>query len=147
MAISTISSPYALTISGSVLQTVYASTTTITSTTSSSYVASNVSATITPKFATSKILAIVSGVTYGNAIGAQCSLKLYRNGSDLGYIMAQVYGNSSTVEGQGNFSVVDSPATTSATTYTVYVGSTNANLNVLFPQTGFGNIVLMEIAA
>jgi hypothetical protein len=132
---------------GNVLQVVYATTPTSTSTTSATYIATASTATITPKFSTSKIYVMVSGACYGAGVGAQTTLKLYRNGSDISGIISQTYGNVSAIESQATFSILDTPATTSATTYTVYLANTTATATVYFPNGTSANMMLMEIAS
>jgi hypothetical protein len=132
---------------GSVLQVVYATTTTATTTTANSYIATALTASIAPKFSTSKIFIIVSGTSYGSATGTQTTLKLYKNGSDISGIMAQIYGGGSTVEAQANFSTMDTPSTTSSTTYTVYMANTTATGTAYFPNGSSATMILMEIAA
>ena len=57
--------------SGGVIQVVQGTTTTNTSTSSTSFVSTNLTASITPKFSTSKIVAIISGAMYENASNNQ----------------------------------------------------------------------------
>ena len=137
---------------GAVLQVVSATDATINSTTSASPSATTVTASITPKFATSKILVLMNVANVYNPITANTStdLFIYRGvtrimtfGSEIGYkagTSAASLQNSSTV-------YLDSPATTSSTTYTLYfarndsAGSTSIN-------SGGGatsSITLMEI--
>jgi len=107
---------------GSVLQVVSASTTTNTSTTSSSFVAvTNLTASITPLFTTSKILILVNMNIYGASVGSEAVATIYRAGSDLtsGNGFADVYAGSSDFISQAPMFYLDSPATTSSTTYAV----------------------------
>jgi len=135
---------------GEVLQVVQGSTATFTSTTSTSYIATNLTASITPKFSTSKILALVSScVTNVNAgVG---NYTIYRNSTNLG-------GGSNSALGNYNasttyyvwtpliMSYLDSPSTTSSTTYTAYM-SAGAGTTAYFAL-GYqlSTIILLEIA-
>jgi hypothetical protein len=110
---------------GSVLQVVQGSYSASFSTTSSSYVSTGASATITPTSSTSKILAQVS-VNIGNQAYNWLYLTLYRGSTNIstvgstnpaGWIMT----NSVDYLTTSNFQILDSPATTSATTYTLYI--------------------------
>jgi hypothetical protein len=110
---------------GSVLQVVQGSYSSPFSTTSSSYVSTGASATITPTSSTSKILAQVS-VNIGNQVYNWLYLTLYRGSTNIstvgstnpaGWIMT----NSVDYLTTSNFQILDSPATTSATTYTLYI--------------------------
>ena len=140
---------------GSVLQVVQGSTSTSVSTSSSSFVTAGLAATITPSSSTSKVLAIVTLVAcYTNAINREITATLYNGatnlaptGSGANKSLAWLYAASSAVGGNLNFEYLDSPATTSATTYTVYIaapGASNVSTSVN-GQTSY--IQLMEIAA
>jgi hypothetical protein len=137
---------------GQVLQVVNAFLNGGVSTTSTSLVATGLTATITPKFSTSKILVMVSHNAPAKALVASTDfgLSLYRNGSSLQRIVSdglntggtsQLYGTSQ------SFTHVDSPATTSATTYATFFQNNGGSSNTINIQTDNGTIVLMEIAA
>jgi len=109
--------------SGSVLQVVTANRSGEAATTSSSFVDTGLSLSITPTSATSKIFVLYTG-SAGNDGTGECYLTLGRNSTNLGN------GNSGFMRiwfnGSGNYhfagmsmSYLDSPATTSATTYKV----------------------------
>ena len=139
--------------SGGVIQVVNASTTTTVNTASTSPIDSNLTATITPKFATSKILVVINqSVGKENATTASTLLNLVRNGSTLGgsfgaYLLytgasTPIYGASCA------FNYLDSPATTSALTYKTQVYCNTASGNALAqPNNSSSSITLMEIAA
>jgi len=115
------------TISGSVIQTVNTTTPTasyIAQTTSTSMVSTGFSVTITPKFSNSKILITVSSNGQTSTSGV-VYYTIYRNSTNLvtgsGICMITSLRNNNGVNGGAvTMSFVDSPATTSATTYTVY---------------------------
>lgn len=92
------------------------------STTSTSYVTTGLSVTITPQATTSKILIMFQGITAG-AANINVPLTIYRNSTNLvtGTAPGDLY--SSQYTGAGTSLIYDSPATTSATTYTVYIRS------------------------
>lgn len=140
--------------SGSVLQVVSATYGNQFSTTSSSLVSTGLTATITPTSATSKILVLVHDpmrMAGGTASGFQSVL--YKNGSAVFNVMSNTgYANSSTADRSWvlSFNYLDSPASTSALTYALYI-ATNSGVGTVYAQIdGAGNnasIVLMEIAA
>jgi hypothetical protein len=138
---------------GTVLQVVNATYGTITNTSSATYVTSGLTASITPKFSTSRILILVSFPCTINASTRQLTYTLYRNstnlapnnGGQLGY--GQLYNDGGNLQGVGSLSVLDSPATTSSTAYTVYFASTNSGSVSMFHNSLTGTITLMEIAA
>lgn len=129
--------------SGSVLQVVSVNFTGQLNTTSLSYVTTGLTASITPKFASSKILAIASGNIYGNLFGT-----IYRNGSvDLAQNANGLIGSNVTNVSTATGVVLDSPSTTSSTSYAVYIkapsGGSSPWWNINSATT---NITLMEIA-
>ena len=110
---------------GAVLQVVQGTFNTSTTTTSTSLVTTGFSVSITPKFNTSKVLVQVNGgKTYCPASSAM-GCYMYRNGSTLGASLGFAYetGGTSPVGSPHSFSYLDSPATTSSTTYTPYFKS------------------------
>ena len=124
---------------GKVIQIVTAQTTTTYSTSSSSWTAAtNFAVTITPKFSTSTILIIVAGGMGDSGAGlGQMPLTIFRNstnlapgagGNDRG--IAEVYGANSRIQVPLALSVLDSPATTSSTTYTVYFKSNGTAVQI-----------------
>jgi len=133
---------------GTVLQVVQGTTSSSTSTSSATPVATSLTATITPTSATSKVLVMYSTVQYINVAGNQAFYFIYKNGSVIGlgnYRYGNVYGFSPMVSMINN-SYLDSPATTSSTTYTIYLASaagTVINGDSAMNQT----ITLMEISA
>jgi len=135
---------------GSILQVVQSVYSTAQSTTSTSYVTTNASASITPTSSTSKILAQVS-VTCGNGTYQWHYLTLYRGSTNIaggsGNPGGYINNNSSDYLTTINFQILDSPATTSSVTYTLYNKASGGN-NV---RTQVDNmptyITLMEIAA
>jgi hypothetical protein len=138
---------------GTVVQVVSAAATlTGMTTTSTSFVTTGFSLSISPRLATSKILVTVmgGGAYCGTTAATSMFCTIYRGATNLGdasYGLARY----STVGGSfalwpHSFSVYDSPATTSSTTYTVYLKSSNGN-QVDFQNTDRGIPVMtaMEI--
>jgi hypothetical protein len=139
---------------GQVLQVVQATTTSSATTSSSSFVTTGFSASITPKFATSKILIIHNAaVNQQTSGGGQGALTVARNGTALGSAggLAQVYCSSTNVISSIGFTYLDSPSTTSSITYAIYFASANTAATITHNSgTGIGvsttSITLMEIA-
>jgi len=138
---------------GSVLQVVTSTATTNTTTTSTSYVTTNLSISITPLYATSKVLVLHQGMINTQGSGYWCFYTLYRGGTNLYASGSQgaaggIYINGG-VDNHSPSSIVclDSPATTSSTTYTIYVKSNNG-ASVRYNADGWvTNMVALEIAA
>ena len=153
--------------SGRVLQVVSTTKTDTFSTTSGSYVdVTGFSVSITPTSATSKIYAVVT-LGFCCASGARAAFQLVRGSTAVG--IGDASGSRTTASFSGgtsspatlestSFSFLDSPSTTSATTYkvqiafidasgTLYVNRTvNDDDNASRPRTA-STITLMEIAA
>jgi len=143
--------PSAALPTGSILQVVNATTTSNFTTTSGSYVSTGFSASITPKFSTSKIVVMVTGNLYSNTSGGQCYATIYRGGTNIGGNGVGIqYASGATTQGSFSPSLLDSPATTSSTSYTVYLavyGGGTAYFNVANPLgASTASIILMEIA-
>ena len=104
---------------GMILQTVIGTTSTKVTFTSSSYVDTNITATITPKFNTSKIL-ILSSMAFDTESNGTIFGKLLRGSTNIkeesffGYFSADTSEYKVTRE---SHTFLDSPATTSSTTY------------------------------
>ena len=137
---------------GQVLQVVNATYSALASSTSSTYADTGLSATITPKSATSKILVLVSasGVskqTNNTGVG----LRVLRGATTiLNFEGGVAYsGNSNYISASGSTSYLDSPATTSSTTYKLQFNSIS-NVGNCYVNDGNGNqastMTLMEIA-
>jgi hypothetical protein len=136
---------------GSVLQVVNATYATQTSTTTSTYIDTGLTATITPKFATSKILVIVDVSDVGkDTNNTYVGLRLLRGSTSiLTFTNQAAWTGTTTSNGVGTCSAnyLDSPATTSATTYKVQFNSfqNSANAYVMI-NNSTSTITLMEIA-
>lgn len=138
-----------------VLQVVSASSTTAVATTSATYVTSGLAATITPSSSSSKIY-IVATFPYDSSTGAsQAHATLFRGtvaGTNLAAGGDPTFGNILAVSGgqlRGTYtaSFLDSPATTSATTYTVGIKSGASPTFTAMINGSTGTITLMEISA
>ena len=136
----------AATKTGSVLQVVNYNVQVNTNFTTT-YVTTNVSTSITPSSTSSKVL--VTGTTRNishNATRDWASFAIYRN-SSLVFTIDDYVGDQSTTATAMSmpgvaFNYLDSPATTSSTSYTIYAKTT---LGQTWTVTG-GSITLMEIA-
>ena len=114
-----------------------------TSTTSTSYVATTLSASITPTFTTSKILIIITGGVY-QSTGGSGNYAIFRNGANIlnNQIQSQNTNQWTTQAGVA----YDSPASTSSLTYAVYM-KTDSNSVYWGGDSPLTNtITLMEIA-
>lgn len=136
---------------GTVLQVVSATTATQTTNNTGSYVDTGLTASITPTSSTSKILVLVSqnglykGGTASNVLGR---IQLVRNSTTLIKFADEVGEGLSSSVGLCSASAIhlDSPATTSATTYKTQFQGANGNFTVQISST-VSTITLLEIAA
>ena len=145
-------------IPGGVVQVVEGTTGTANATSSTSAVDSGLTATITPKYSSSKILAIASLPYHateepGTDVTAYVFLKRTVSGGSTVELGSCIFGdhggngNRSDAWGTVSFTKLDSPSTTSATTYKIQhrvgnSGYTGTAMNGSNP----GMITLMEIA-
>jgi hypothetical protein len=140
---------------GNILQVVQGTYSTQVNTSSSTYSDTGLTATITPTSASSKILVLVNqagcGKESGNTSGR---FRLVRNATEvivfekyLGYTAS----TATNYAGSCSTCYLDSPATTSATTYKTQFASSN-NIAGVYAQASDGGsptsiITLMEVAA
>lgn len=141
--------------SGSVLQVVQFVWPTYQQITANSYTATGLTKSITPKLSTSKILVNIS-VNSGNsgANAAENAFALYRGSSLIETYERAIFaydpgGSSVHVDANIFLSLLDSPNTTSSTTYTLYgktsAGALRFNDHIVSGQ-GQSTMTLMEIA-
>jgi hypothetical protein len=134
---------------GVVLQVVSSNyTSSNASTSSTSFVSTTFSASITPKFSTSKILIIYTGAIYlQNSTGQQAYQTIYRNSTNLGNTNGFVEITGANFWYPSAINYLDSPATTSSTTYTLYHKVANGGVSAIFGGDSIqATITLMEIA-
>jgi hypothetical protein len=139
---------------GTVLQVVNATYTTIVSTSSSTYSDIGLTATITPKFSTSKILIFVTHAGSRKQTNTTTlSTRLLRGSTVINYIDDNGGSNGTTTLqnfGATGGSFLDSPGTTSATTYKTQFASYTNTAAVYINDYNLNNststMTLMEIA-
>ena len=142
--------------SGNVLQVVSFDTTTDSSSTSLSYSATNITASITPSSTSSKILVLVcynGGPYRNNGSEARGDIGLSRDGGSTMLNEHQVryydYGGSGIIAWSvQSFQYLDSPNTTGQLTYTVYHRMSDAGTTAMVQSNGGSSstITLLEIA-
>jgi hypothetical protein len=138
---------------GKVLQVVYGSTTTNVNVTNDTFVDSNLTATITPSLASSKVLVLVSqnGCFVNDTSGNGVQLQVFRASTNIGQF-AYYLGYSATATRMGSAasaSILDTPATTSATIYKTKVANILASGGTISVQhaSALSTIILLEIGA
>ena len=137
---------------GHVIQVVQARTTTQVATTSSSYADTGFSASITPSSTSSKILIIGTATLRAGTGGNNYQHTIYRNGTTnlaptatRGLIQFRDAGNE---QSDGTFTAMylDSPSTTSSTTYNWYHKSEGSVTCTFVVDGSYAQLTLMEIA-
>lgn len=137
---------------GQVLQVVQGTYSASTvSTSSTSYVTTNLTVSITPKFSTSKVLILASGIfRKGSTNGFGPSLAIFRDSTNV-YTGAfnEFYNISGETSALATLNYLDSPASTSAIAYSLRFKATQASNSVYFlpdAPNETGSIIVMEIA-
>ena len=136
---------------GSVLQMKSSTLSSTLCTTSSSFISTGVSVTITPKNAASKFVILVSGGANDYYATGRIGLTIYRDTTNLSPHDASLTRNVVGSGGQNQpnvLSVVDAPAITNSITYSLEFRNDNqngANVCMTYGQ-GLLTMVVMEVA-
>jgi hypothetical protein len=138
-----------------ILQVVSANTSTAVTSSSNVYVDTGLTATITPQSATSKILVILSqgGLEKTSAsANSRMDIRLFRGATNILQVASNILFTGTNLQLVGpsvSATYLDSPATTSATTYkTQFMNSDNsASVIVQSQNINASTITLMEISA
>jgi len=137
-------------VGGKVLQVVSASTDTAVASSSSTFAATGLTATITPSSDTSKVLVLVNQNGLRKQQNTSIGLRLNRGATNISIFAYAAYTNNTSDNDVGgtSVSILDAPATASAVTYSTTFNSTS-NAVVTNVQLGsvMSTIILMEISA
>lgn len=134
---------------GNVIQTVFGSVATSTNNTTTTFADSGLSATITPRYSNSDILVMgaLQGV-YNTTASQGVKVRIVRGSTQIMYV-CDLMGYEPARSQEVSFFYIDSPATTSATTYKIqfaeYGGSGLAVVMDFGATLPLSTIVLMEI--
>lgn len=130
-----------------VLQVVYAQSTTSTFSTSATYATTNLSGSITPQSTSSKILVLTAQPFLASSAAVSIGMRLLRGSTQVWSTDNANYFATDTGT-MSNIFYLDSPSTTSATTYTVHFNrSSGTGTAYVSLASSIGNMVLMEISA
>lgn len=126
------------------------SSTTNFSTTSSTYQTTNLSGSITPTSASNRILIVACGMLTNNSNSDNVFASLFNGASNL--LAASGQGNLfsngtgiTEVEGSCTLMTIDSPASTSAQTYSVKIKNTSNTATMQFGRVGTQTMLLVEV--
>ena len=129
-----------------VLQVVQGTISLQTSTTSSSFVTTGLTASITPSSSSSKIL-VLCGLCIGSSASADSYFTIVRGATNLGTASGFVNWFSANGQGGAGVNYLDSPATTSSTAYTVHFRTGGSGTAYMSVANTTNSIVLMEVSA
>ena len=139
---------------GKVLQVIAATYSTQALSSSTSYTDTGLTATITPTSATSKVavfinLGSLSKESSGGNTGGAVQTKALRGATQIGFIESGYTGDTSRQDfGSISYAILDTPATTSATTYKAQFASLVSGQQVrVQTANSTSSIILMEIGA
>ena len=134
---------------GKVLQVQSFTVNTAETTNNNTFTATALLKAITPSSTSNKILVFASGIIQSSG-AATNSVTLYRDSTNLGSAssgMASQYGSGGSGSCNFGMNYLDSPSTTSSTTYRVYFkANSGAHNQVIFTDNSVGSLTLMEIA-
>ena len=133
----------------------------VENTTSGSFTDTGLTATITPTRSDSKVFCMVSLGSISAASGTSTGFRLVRGSTDIGMPdstalqsgFTNIYDADQQILASASFNYLDSPATTSATTYkitwrnsssTSYLGRFNGSAT---DYNGISTLILMEVSA
>ena len=133
-----------------VLQVVNAGYSTATTNSTTTFAATGITASITPQSSSSKIFVILNVAGVGRSSGNGSNVIELRRGSTQLATQNAAYTNTTTINMIGTASTVylDSPSTTSATTYDARFKADAASCSVIVQDgSSYSSITLMEISA
>ena len=111
-------------LGGKVLQVVTSTDDTVRTTTSTSFVTGTLAVSITPSSSSNKVFVVTSGTCHYNQSNKRFRATIYRGSTNLdgdgSNGLIQGFAGSSTILSSIGMTILDSPNTTSSTTYTVY---------------------------
>ena len=122
-------------IPGHVIQVVTASLATAASTTSNTFVDTALTASITPSSSSSKILVLGSISLYSNSVNGVATATIDRGTYNLGdsdFGLGYIYNSNGSIVSQTPIVLLDSPSTTSATTYKVQLSRSSQNIGTAY---------------
>jgi hypothetical protein len=130
-----------------VLQVIEGRSTTQVSNATTAYVDTGLTATITPQATTNKVLVIATTPIYMADSDSNVFVQVLRGATSIA-INQQNDSTSPNVQQTSSMIILDTPATTSATTYKVqWKNNTAAKTSYVMNASQFGSIILVEISA
>jgi len=135
---------------GSVLQVVSATSATQTDVGNTTYTDTGLSATITPKYSSSKVYVLVNHRIFKGSANQGGDFRIMRGSTSLGdHVKGVLYGGHANEDNVSlTMQFLDSPSTTSATTYKTQMKHNNGNGGIIRVSAASSTdiITLMEIS-
>jgi hypothetical protein len=137
-----------------VLQVIYGSTSTATTNNTSTFADTTLTASITPQSSSSKVLVMVSqNGCFKSGANAEnrMNIRLVRTATTIAKMSGDLFlytGNAESNGASASISFLDTPATTSATTYkTTFMNPNNTAACIVQEGSAVSTMVLLEISA
>jgi hypothetical protein len=135
-----------------VLQVIYGSTSTEVTNNTSTFADSGLTATITPQATSSKVLLLIAqqAIKTNSDAENRLEIKTFRGATQIATSGGLFLYNASAIFNQATYSLcfLDSPATTSATTYkTQFMNPQNTAAVRTQPGSALSTMILMEVSA
>lgn len=131
-----------------ILQVVQATYSTQATSASTSFSSTGLTASITPQFSSSKIFVLINVVAYANASNRGIRFQITRGSTDIYNAPTySLYCGSTNIAATQSLSYLDSPSTTSSTSYTLNFATPEAATVTVQYQSAPSTIILMEVAA
>ena len=131
-----------------ILQIVADSTTSAQTVSSGTYADTDLSIAITPQATSNKILAVFTGISYSDATGTEGSFRIMRGSTSIAEINGLGYNSAGNAIGSPLIVCLDSPSTTSSTTYKVqFKRFGGAGTIYLSPNSSYSSLTLLEVSA
>jgi hypothetical protein len=128
---------------GKVIQQVSATFSTQTTTTSTTFVPTGLSVSITPKRSDSKFI-ILAGSSFGVTVGKALFATIFRDSTNIGPANGMIV---SSVEAAGFTQVVDLPATSSTITYSLRFRVLSGGTGTVANASALSTIQVLEVTA
>lgn len=133
-----------VTVPGQIIQIVNNTSTTQLTTSSTSFVITDITVNITPTSSSNKILVIATCPVY--ATGNHQIATIYRDSTNIGGSSWGIGAGTTNIICNPSGGILDSPNTTSQITYAVYTKNNGGSTSYAMINSSMGTITAMEIA-
>ena len=131
-----------------ILQVVSATYSTLTTSTSGTYADTGLTVSITPSSTSSKIFVVANHSVYNDTANTAAGIRIVRGSTSLTATINVSYSPTAAIASSWSMNYLDSPATTSATTYkTTFARTNGAGTVTVQPSSDAATITVFEISA